>query len=110
MSTDIRSFLKSIEREMGLIAMKTLANGGQSYEAGDNPKLVPGIITIKEALHFVWSLPVSVLVQGANTRPMLLEKIDLCHSFSRLEADERLAPIDRVSSFDGTLVENYKII
>ncbi len=57
-----------LERSIGILAMKTLGNGGffggtQFYEGGgDEKKIVPNIASIEEAITFAWSLPVSVLM------------------------------------------------
>ena len=105
-----------VERNMGVLAMKTLSNGGffggtRHFYGGDNPKLVPNVVTIQEALHFVWSLPVSVLITGPDHAEMMQEKIDLAKSFRQMSEEDRLALVDRVgqAGFDGNLVEFYKV-
>ena len=111
----IRNVLpQAVDMNLGVIAMKTLANGGffggtRHYEGGPNPRIVPGTASIREALHFVWSLPVSVALTGAHTPEMLQEKIDLAKSFTQMDEANRLALIDRVSGFDGRKVEFYKV-
>jgi hypothetical protein len=59
---------------MGVLAMKTLADRGffgtdrwDARPTGVSP-LVPNRISVKEAIHFVWSLPVSTLITGAETQ------------------------------------------
>lgn len=116
-----KSFIKNVlpilkERDMGILAMKTLSNGGffggtQHFSGGDNPRLVPKIVSIKEALHFVWSLPISVLITGPDHADMMREKIGLAKSFKQMGEDDRLALIDRVAGagYDGNLVEFYKV-
>lgn len=104
-----------VERNMGILAMKTLSNGGffggtRHFHGGDNPRLVPKVVTIQEALHFVWSLPISVLITGPDHAEMMQEKIDLARSFKQMSEPDRLALVDRVANagFDGNLVEFYK--
>lgn len=104
-----------VERKMGILAMKTLSNGGffggtSHFRGGDNPKIVPKVATIQEALHFVWSLPVSVLITGPDHVDMLREKIDLAKSFKQMSESDRLALVDRVgdAGLDGRKVEFYK--
>lgn len=104
---------KLVKRDMGVIAMKTLSNGGffggtTHFNHGPNPRIVPKFASIKEALHFVWSLPVSVIVTGAESADMLQEKIDLVHSFYGMKEKEREALIAKVAHFDRNLVEYYK--
>ena len=113
-----KSFIRNVLPELvkqnyGVIAMKTLANGGffggiTHFRPGNNPKIVPKVASIQEALHFVWSLPVSVLVTGAETPEMLQEKIDLAKSFTSMSTAQREELIERVSHFDGNKVEFYK--
>ncbi|GJM30146.1 MAG: oxidoreductase [Cyclobacteriaceae bacterium] len=104
-----------VEMEIGIIAMKTLSNGGffggtTHFEGGKNPRIVPGVATVQEAIHFVWSLPVSTLVTGANDVPMLQEKIDLAKSFKKMNEQSRMELVERVgkADLDGAKVEFYK--
>lgn len=104
-----------VERNMGIIAMKTLSNGGffggtRHFYGGDNPRIVPKVATIEEALHFVWSLPVSTIVTGPDHVEMLQEKIALARSFKQMSEADRFALVDRVgkAGFDGSKVEFYK--
>ncbi len=102
-----------VERNMGMIAMKTLANGGffggsSHGQHGNRPRVVPNRLTIEEALHFVWSLPVSVVVTGPDNVEQLEEKITLAHTFSGLSEEERVELIERVADMAGRGVEFYK--
>jgi len=102
-----------IERNMGLIAMKTLANGGffggsSHGQHGNNPLVIPDRISIQEALHFVWSLPVSVIVTGTDNLDQLNEKIALARTFSHLSEEDRMDLIERVADMAGRRVEFYK--
>lgn len=75
---------------------------------GDNPKIVPNKLSVAEALHFVWSLPVSVLITGPDHAEMLKEKIELARSFTAYTEIQREELINRVADFVGNLVEYYK--
>ncbi len=104
-----------VDMEIGIIAMKTLSNGGffggtSHFEGGANPRIVPNVATVQEAIHFVWSLPVSTLVTGANDVPMLQEKIDLAKSFKKMSEQSRMELVERVdkANLDGSKVEFYK--
>lgn len=105
-----------VERKMGILAMKTLSNGGffggnRHFYGGDNPKLVPKVLTVKEALHFAWSLPISTLITGPDHAEMLWEKIELAKSFKQMSEPDRLALVQRVADagYDGNIVEFYKV-
>ncbi len=104
---------KLVDQNLGVIAMKTLSNGGffggtRHFSHGDNPRIVPNVLSVQEALHFVWSLPVSVLVTGPDDAEMLKEKIGLAKSFTAYSESEREQIIEKVADFEGNLIEYYK--
>lgn len=80
-----RSFEKNVlpillEREIGVIAMKTMASG---IVARSN------LATPKEALHYVWNLPVSTIVSGMQNRQILHGNIGFAQSFKPLSKDRK---------------------
>ena len=104
-----------VERKIGIIAMKTLSNGGffggtRHMRNGDEPRIVPDVASVKEALSFAWSLPVSVIVTGSNDIDMLQEKIEIAKSFRAMNENQRLELVQRLADagFDGKKVEFYK--
>ncbi|MXV83152.1 aldo/keto reductase [Candidatus Poribacteria bacterium] len=102
-----------IERNIGVIGMKALANGGffggsQHGRHGLNPKVVPNRVSVSEAVRFVWSLPISTLVTGPDTAEQMQEKIDIAKTFTGMDDDERQALIEKVEDMAGTTVEFYK--
>lgn len=104
---------KLVERNIGVLAMKTLANGGffggsSHGQHGDNPKVVPNLVSIAQAIDFAWSLPVSVIITGPNNPQQMQEKIELANSFTVMDKAQRQALIDRVAELAGTTVEFYK--
>lgn len=110
---------KALDRNLGILAMKTMADGrffGKKMRLEDvqwetgNP-IVPDKLSIKEALYFVWSLPVSVLITGAENEDLIKEKIKLAKGFSSFDESKRMALIDKVAEMarDGK-VEYYKKI
>ncbi|MFZ4681115.1 MAG: aldo/keto reductase [Terrimicrobiaceae bacterium] len=99
------------------LAMKTLADGrffGRKVQGGKvtwesaNP-VVPGALSVADCIHFSLSLPVSVLITGAENPEFLREKAALVRSFHQMTAEGRQAVIERVASFatEGK-VEYYK--
>jgi aryl-alcohol dehydrogenase-like predicted oxidoreductase len=109
----------ALENKLGMLAMKTLAAGrffGRTviddqvrWETGT--PVVPDYISLKEALYFTWSLPVSVLITGAENKTLLQEKIDLAREFTKLSVEERDQIFDKVSPApDMDQVEYYKNI
>jgi aryl-alcohol dehydrogenase-like predicted oxidoreductase len=104
---------KLVEQKMGVLAMKTLANGGffggsQQGEHGNNPRLVPDRVSIREAVSFVWSLPVSVLITGPDNPDQLREKIAIARAFQPLDESSRASLVKRVADLAGPTVEYYK--
>jgi len=112
----IRNVLPLLEKKnITCLAMKTLSNGrffGKQQRSNvpqDNiPNVIPDHLSIQEALHFVWSLSVSVLITGPDNIEQLKEKIQLAKSFKPLDASAREALVGRVAEFAGGQVEYYK--
>ena len=104
---------KLVEKNIRVLAMKSLANGGffgGSFHGqhGTNPKIIPNRISISEAINFAWSLPISVLITGADNPAQMQEKVDLASSFIGMNEQQRQALIDRVADLAGNTVEFYK--
>ncbi len=102
-----------VERQLGVLAMKTLANGGffggsKHGEHGDNPKLIPERVSITEAIHFTWSLPISVLITGPDNLEQMKEKIAQARSFVGMDSQQRQVLIEKVADLAGKRVEFYK--
>jgi aryl-alcohol dehydrogenase-like predicted oxidoreductase len=107
----------ALERGVGVLAMKTLGMGRFFKEAHDSGKqvwttdnpIVPGHLSVTEIFHFALSLPISVLITGAETPELIREKIAAVRSFHAFSDEERKAVTDKVVSFalDGR-VEHYK--
>ncbi len=104
----------ALERNMGILAIKSLADGRffeKKEQAGwstDDP-LIPNYLSIKEAMYFVWSLPVSVLISGNENATYMREKIALARSFSKLTEDQITALVNKVKDIAMTgNVEYFK--
>jgi predicted aldo/keto reductase-like oxidoreductase len=107
------------ERNLGILAMKTMADGrffaskqtlDREVWSTERP-IIPDILSVREALFFVWSLPVSVLITGAENADYMRQKIDLAREFSTLGKADRQKLIAAVSdpAAEGK-VEYYKKI
>jgi predicted aldo/keto reductase-like oxidoreductase len=113
------SFIKNVlpralDRDMGVLAMKSLADGRffakkeQADWTSDDP-VIPNYMSIKEAMYFVWSLPVTVLISGNENATFMREKIALARSFTKLSDEQRMALIDKVKDIALTgKVEYFK--
>lgn len=105
---------KALDRNLGIMAMKSLADGRffakkeQANWTSDDP-LIPNYLSIKEAMYFVWSLPVSVLIAGCENATFMHEKIALARSFSKYSEEQRMALIEKVKDIALTgKVEYFK--
>jgi aryl-alcohol dehydrogenase-like predicted oxidoreductase len=108
---------EAVHRNFGILAMKTLAAGRFFTETRisdelvwetDDP-IVPTRIALQDVLNFAWSLPISVLITGAENKTLISEKISMAKNFSKLSESQRLAIIDKVTdlALQGN-VEYYK--
>lgn len=104
---------KLVDHNLGILAMKTLGCGGffggtTFGQHGNRPKVVPDRISMREAIHFVWSLPVTTLISGPDDAAQIQEKIDLARSFDGMSEQERYALIEKVADLAGDETEFYK--
>ncbi|MDZ8118140.1 aldo/keto reductase [Pontiella agarivorans] len=105
------------KNNFGILAMKTLADGrffGRKMMNGKttwtlNEPVVPDVLSIEECIHFALSLPVSVLITGAENPQLVEEKASMVRNFSRLSEEQRLALANKVAAFaEAGKVEYYK--
>lgn len=105
---------KALERNLGITSIKSLADGrffASKQQAGwtSADPVIPNYLSIKEAMYFVWSLPVSVLISGNENATFMREKIALARSFSKLTEEQKAGYVEKVKqiALDGK-VEYYK--
>jgi len=80
----IENFLPTaVEKKMGIVGMKIPARD-RIFSHG-------GIITMKEAIDYVLTLPVSTIIIGIDKIPELEENINIAQNFKPLTADQMLA-------------------
>jgi aryl-alcohol dehydrogenase-like predicted oxidoreductase len=72
-----------VSKNMGIVGMK--------IPARDRIFAHGGIITIKEAMEYVMTLPVSTIIIGIDDIPQLEENIEIARNFKPLSADQMLA-------------------
>jgi len=99
------------------LAMKTLADGrffgrkiaNEKVQWETEDPLIPNALSIADCIHFALSLPISVLITGAENPDFLREKANLARSFHQLSAPERQALISRaIPEARKGKVEYYK--
>lgn len=110
-------FPRMVDGDIGVLAMKTLADGrffarkemnGDVKWTTDKP-VIPGALSVEDCITFALSLPISVLITGAEKSEHIEEKAAMVKRFSALSKEQRTALMDRVADFaeKGT-VEYYK--
>lgn len=88
----IENFLPTVvEKNMGIIGMKIPARD-RIFNNG-------GIITMKEAMDYVLSLPVSTIIVGLDKISELEENIEIAKNFLALDADMMLAIEEKVKPY-----------
>jgi hypothetical protein len=88
----IEKFLPTaVSKNMGIVGMK--------IPARDRIFAHGGIITIREAMEYVMSLPVSTIIIGIDDIPQLEENINIARNFKPLTADQMLAIEDKTKPY-----------
>lgn len=105
------------EQNIALLAMKTLADGrffpekvklGEVQWESEN-SVIPNRISLQDALNFAWSLPISVLITGAENADLMREKIQMARDFVELSEAERTRLVEKVADLSrDTEAEYYK--
>ena len=87
-----------VKRNMGVLAMKTLAADGlMGGRDGAGPRVIPDRLSVQEALRYVWSLPVSSLVSGMASVEHLKANVASARSFVAMAEADRQALIAKVA-------------
>ncbi len=98
MDGQFRSFEQHVlpvlnQRGIGPIGMKSL---------GGNGKLVAdGLISVEEALRYVFSLPIATLVSGIDSEKVLDQNLKIVREFKPMTAEERTAVLAKVGAVAG---------
>jgi uncharacterized protein len=92
-----------VQRNMGAMAMKTLAADGlMGGRRGTGPHVIPDRLSVHEALRYVWSLPIATLISGMASVAHLRANVASARSFVAMSASERTALIDKVADVAKT--------
>jgi len=100
-----RSFEKTVlpelvKRRTGVLAMKSMAGGWMLQKA---------VARAREALPYVWSLPMHVLISGVQTLEQLEENARLAREFKPMREKEKATLLERVRPMAGVQTEYYKL-
>jgi predicted aldo/keto reductase-like oxidoreductase len=98
MDSQFRSFEHKVlpvlnQRGIGPIGMKSLGGTGKFISEG--------IVTIEEALRFVFSLPIATLVSGIDSEKVLDQNLKIVREFKPMTADEIAAIHNKVRHVAG---------
>lgn len=116
-----RSFINNTmktmnERDMGVLAMKSLGNGGLFGRGESGPqsdqlvKVIPDKISVEQALHFALSMPISGLLNGIVKFSDIEENIEYIKRFKPLTEAEKNLLIERCAAEAKTgVMENFKL-
>ena len=77
-----------LENNIGVLGMKPLCNG-LIFKSG--------VATVVECLHYAMSLPVSVVITGCNSLPILQQALEATRSFSTMSEEQRSALLARTA-------------
>ena len=106
---------KCTEAGIGVLAMKTLADGrffGGNRGWGRThvfvKPIVPAVLSVEEVLGFVWSLPVTTLVSGMEGAGQVSHNAAVARKTWNWNQAERQKRIDAVARFAGPDLEFYK--
>ena len=98
MDGQFRSFQHKVlpvlnQRGIGSIGMKSLGGTGKLISEG--------LVTIEEALRYVFSLPISTLVSGIDSEKVLDQNLKIVREFKPMTAEEKAAVEDKVRHVAG---------
>jgi len=108
-----------LEKEYGVIAMKTMSGGSMMGKRIDttpqeiSTDMIPDMvretgISLAELHQYVYTLPVSSLVSGCNTPEELEHNVGVLQNLKKLSESDMQRLIELVKPFAGGIVENYK--
>lgn len=114
----INTLPKAVGKDIGVIAMKPVGGGamtgekitwGQGVRGFERPKVIPDIVNMQEAQHFVYSLPISAASFGCTSVEQVEEDIALASSFTGMgkkEKEDLMARVIEISR--NNMLEHYK--
>ncbi len=108
-----------LEKEYGVIAMKTMAGGSMmggridttpdDIETKDIPDVVGmSDLTLANLHQYVYSLPVSALCSGCRFTYELDENVAVLRNLKQLSETDKARLIELAKPYAGLIVENYK--
>jgi len=113
----INTLPTAIDNNIGIMAMKPLGGGammGADITWGEGkgkkrPRVIPDIIGMKDAQHFVYSMPVSTVSYGCTSVEQVEEDIALAKNYTLMTKSDQDALIKKVTDIaKNNFLEHYK--
>jgi aryl-alcohol dehydrogenase-like predicted oxidoreductase len=99
---------KLIEKEVGVLAMKTM-NAGRFNRPLNGKSIVPDALSIEENQWFTLSLPITSWVSGMQTPEQVYSNTKIAKEFTSLSEDDRIEIADRIMDFaDAPQLQPYR--
>ena len=108
---------KAVEKNIGVMAMKPLGGGGMlgsditwgKDKGSKRDRVIPEIITMREAQHFTYSMPIGTATFGCISAEQVIENVSLAASFTKMSKEEQEALIGKVTDIaKNNTLEHYK--
>jgi aryl-alcohol dehydrogenase-like predicted oxidoreductase len=106
---------KCVEAGIGVLAMKTLADGrffggnaGWRRTHVSVKPIIPAVLSVEDVFGFVWSLPITTLVSGMESVQQVSQNAAIARKTWNWNQAERQKRIDAVAPFAGPDLEFYK--
>ena len=106
---------KCVEAGVGVLAMKTLADGrffggnrGWRRTNVSVKPIIPAILSVEDVFGFVWSLPITTLVSGMESVRQVSQNAAMARKTWNWNQVERRKRVDAVAPIAGPDLEFYK--
>jgi aryl-alcohol dehydrogenase-like predicted oxidoreductase len=106
---------KCVKAEIGILAMKTLADGrffggnrGWRRTHVSVKPIIPAILSVEDVFGFVWSLPITTLVSGMESAQQVSQNAAIARLTWNWNQAQRQKRIDAVARIAGPDLEFYK--
>ena len=116
-SFTLNTLPKAVSKNIGVFAMKPLGGGGMlgadiTWGIGrgnKRPRVIPDLISMEDAQHFVYSMPISAASFGCTSVSHVEENISYAKSFKQLSESKQKELIEKVTAIaQENLLEHYK--
>ena len=106
------------EKNIGVIAMKVFGGGGLTgqpirwggHRGEERESVIPELLSVKEALYFAWSLPISTTTLGCSSIEQVKTDIAYLHSYAGMSESRRKELTEKLRDVASrNNLEHYKM-